>query len=71
MKAVILEQRGAQGIRVGEFPDPVRAHGQAVMRVREAKIDQMQAQQEIDQAATMAGAVAKLAPVLQEQQGAA
>lgn len=53
-----------------EVPLSIIRSAADVAEVRQAKIDQMQAQQDIEQAATMAGAVAKLAPVL-EQQGAA
>ncbi len=39
MKAVVLEQRGRDGIRVGDFPDPARPPGNAVMKVRTAALN--------------------------------
>jgi NADPH:quinone reductase-like Zn-dependent oxidoreductase len=33
MKAVVLDQRGEQGARLRDFPDPVPARGESVMRV--------------------------------------
>jgi NADPH:quinone reductase-like Zn-dependent oxidoreductase len=39
MQAVVLEKRGKDGIRVGEFPDPERPRGNAVMRVRAAALN--------------------------------
>jgi NADPH:quinone reductase-like Zn-dependent oxidoreductase len=39
MKAVVLEKRGKDGIRVGDFPDPQRPAGNAVMRVRAAALN--------------------------------
>ena len=30
MKAVVLEKRGKDGIRIGDFPDPERAPGNAI-----------------------------------------
>jgi NADPH:quinone reductase-like Zn-dependent oxidoreductase len=39
MKAVVLEKRGRDGIRVGDFPDPKRGPGQAIMRVRAAALN--------------------------------
>ena len=39
MKAVVLEKRGKDGIRIGDFPDPARAQGNAVMRVKAASLN--------------------------------
>ncbi len=39
MKAVVLEKRGKDGIRIGDFPDPARAQGNAVMRVKAAALN--------------------------------
>jgi NADPH:quinone reductase-like Zn-dependent oxidoreductase len=39
MKAVVLEKRGKDGIRVGDFPDPKRPAGNAIMRVRAAALN--------------------------------
>lgn len=39
MKAVVLEKRGKDGIRIGDFPDPARPAGNAVMRVRTAALN--------------------------------
>lgn len=39
MKAVVLEKRGKDGIRIGEFADPARPKGNAVMRVRAAALN--------------------------------
>jgi NADPH:quinone reductase-like Zn-dependent oxidoreductase len=39
MQAVVLEKRGKDGIRVGDFPDPERPRGNAVMRVRAAALN--------------------------------
>ena len=39
MKAVVLEKRGRDGIRIGEFPDPKRPAGNAIMRVRAAALN--------------------------------
>jgi NADPH:quinone reductase-like Zn-dependent oxidoreductase len=39
MKAVVLEKRGKDGIRIGEFPDPKRPAGNAIMRVRAAALN--------------------------------
>lgn len=39
MKAVVLEKRGKDGIRIGDFPDPVRPPGNAIMRVRAAALN--------------------------------
>ncbi len=39
MKAVVLEKRGKDGIRIGDFPDPERAQGNAVMRVKAASLN--------------------------------
>jgi NADPH:quinone reductase-like Zn-dependent oxidoreductase len=39
MKAVVLEKRGKDGIRIGDFPDPARPKGNAVMRVRAAALN--------------------------------
>lgn len=39
MKAVVLEKRGADGVRIGDFPDPERPPGNAVIRVRAASLN--------------------------------
>ncbi|HEX9809439.1 MAG TPA: zinc-binding dehydrogenase [Alphaproteobacteria bacterium] len=39
MKAVVLETRGRDGVRVRDFPDPERPEGNAVMRVRAAALN--------------------------------
>ncbi|MDH3241538.1 MAG: zinc-binding dehydrogenase [Alphaproteobacteria bacterium] len=39
MKAVVLERRGADGVRIGDFPDPARPPGNAVIRVRAAALN--------------------------------
>lgn len=39
MKAVVLEKRGKDGIRVGDFPDPARPQGNAIMRVKAAALN--------------------------------
>jgi NADPH:quinone reductase-like Zn-dependent oxidoreductase len=39
MKAVVLEKRGTDGIRIGDFPDPARPQGNAVMRVHAAALN--------------------------------
>jgi NADPH:quinone reductase-like Zn-dependent oxidoreductase len=39
MKAVVLEQRGPDGVRVGDFPDPTRPPGNAVIRVHAASLN--------------------------------
>jgi NADPH:quinone reductase-like Zn-dependent oxidoreductase len=39
MKAVVLEKRGKDGVRIGEFPDPARPQGNAVMRVKAAALN--------------------------------
>lgn len=39
MKAVVLEKRGKDGIRIGDFPDPARPPGNAIMRVRAAALN--------------------------------
>jgi NADPH:quinone reductase-like Zn-dependent oxidoreductase len=39
MKAVVLETRGKDGIRIGDFPDPKRPAGNAIMRVRAAALN--------------------------------
>ena len=39
MKAVVLEKRGKDGIRIGDFPDPARAQGNAVMGVKAASLN--------------------------------
>ena len=39
MKAVVLEKRGKDGIRIGDFPDPKRGKGDAILRVRAAALN--------------------------------
>ena len=39
MKAVVLEKRGKDGIRIGDFPAPARPPGNAIMRVRAAALN--------------------------------
>lgn len=39
MKAVVLEKRGTDGIRIGDFPDPARPQGNAVIRVKAAALN--------------------------------
>ncbi len=39
MKAVVLEKRGKEGVRIGDFRDPERPAGNAVMRVRAAALN--------------------------------
>lgn len=39
MKAVVLEKRGTDGIRIGDFPDPERPRGNALMRVKAASLN--------------------------------
>ncbi len=41
MKAVVLEERGAQGLRYGAFADPAPVAGEAVMRVRAAAVNRV------------------------------
>jgi NADPH:quinone reductase-like Zn-dependent oxidoreductase len=41
MKAVVLEQRGRDGVRIGTFDDPTPRPGEAVMRVRSASINRV------------------------------
>jgi NADPH:quinone reductase-like Zn-dependent oxidoreductase len=39
MKAVVLEKRGKDGIRIGDFPDPECPEGNAVVRVKAAALN--------------------------------
>ncbi|HEX6963588.1 MAG TPA: zinc-binding dehydrogenase [Lacipirellula sp.] len=39
MKAVVLEKRGKDGIRVGEFPDPKRPPGNALVRIHASALN--------------------------------
>lgn len=39
MKAVVLETRGKDGIRVGDFPDPERPRGHALVRMRASALN--------------------------------
>ncbi len=39
MKAVILERRGPDGVRIGTFPDPVPEAGDAIVRMRAASLN--------------------------------
>jgi len=41
MKAAVLEKRGKQGLRVGDFPDPKPGTGEAVMKVKAAGINRV------------------------------
>jgi NADPH:quinone reductase-like Zn-dependent oxidoreductase len=41
MKAVVLEQRGKDGLRIGAFADPVPAPGEAVMKVKAGAINRV------------------------------
>jgi len=41
MKAVVLEQRGKQGLRIGDAADPSPAPGEAVMKVKAAAINRV------------------------------
>lgn len=39
MKAVVLETRGKEGIRVGDFPDPARPRGHALVRIHASALN--------------------------------
>jgi NADPH:quinone reductase-like Zn-dependent oxidoreductase len=39
MKAVVLEKRGKDGIRVGDFPDPERPRGNALVRIHASALN--------------------------------
>ncbi len=41
MKAVVLDHRGEQGVRLRDFPDPVPASGESVMRVVAAGLNRV------------------------------
>src|SRR5258708_23981119 len=41
MKAVVLDHRGEQGVRLRDFPDPVPASGESVMRVVAAGLNRL------------------------------
>ena len=41
MKAVVLEERGKEGLRIGDFADPTPKPGEAVMRVKAASINRV------------------------------
>jgi len=41
MKAVFLEERGKEGLRIGDFPDPSPEPGQAVMKVKAGALNRI------------------------------
>ncbi|MDO8706611.1 MAG: zinc-binding dehydrogenase [Sulfuricaulis sp.] len=41
MKAAVLEKRGAEGLRVRDFPKPQRQPGEALMRIRAAGVNRV------------------------------
>ncbi len=41
MKAAVLEERGKDGLRIGDFDDPTPAAGEAVMKIRAASINRV------------------------------